>query len=130
LVVAPPGLLRDCLETCLRTLPQIEEVRVVDQVPSALEMAAEIPPSLVLVDVYRFGKGVRTVLNQLKAQGIPSPCLVLVEDRQQQQEAEEADVVLFKGVPAAQLFATIEGLLAESRKKGALAGEKKVKKHA
>jgi hypothetical protein len=81
-------------------------------------MAAEIPPSLVLVDVYRFGKGVRTVLNQLKAQGIPSPCLVLVEDRQQQQEAEEADVVLFKGVPAAHLFATIEGLLAESRKKG------------
>jgi len=115
LIIAPSGPLRDSLQAFLLTLPQVAEVRLAEDVPSALRAAAEHPPGLVLVDGNLPGDGAPLVLKQMKAQGFFHPCLVLAEDPQQQQAvATEADVVLLKGVPAARLLGTIKGLLSNS----------------
>jgi len=112
LIIAPSGPLRDSLQAFLLTLA---EVRLAEDVPSALRAAAEHPPGLVLVDGNLPGDGAPLVLKQMKAQGFFHPCLVLAEDPQQQQAvATEADVVLLKGVPAARLLGTIKGLLSNS----------------
>jgi len=76
-------------------------------------MIPEHSPALVVVDVAWPGDGVSTMLRQIKDKEPRSRCLVLTEDRQQQQEAIDAgaDVALIKGFPAARLFDIIEMLV-------------------
>ena len=115
LIVAKPGPLRDSLRTFLLTLPQVEMVNVVEDVPSALGIIAAHSPGLVLIDTDLSYDEVLTALRRIKAEGSQIRCLVLADDRQQQEEAEVAgaDIVLFKGFPAAKLFGVIEKLVSD-----------------
>jgi DNA-binding NarL/FixJ family response regulator len=67
----------------------------------------------VLVDANLSGEEVLTILKQIKAEGSHSRCLVLADDREQQQDATTAgaDAVFIIGYPVASLLETIEGLM-------------------
>lgn len=117
-IVAEPGPLRDSLQTLLMALPQIETVRLVGDAPSAWKAIAEQTPALVLLDTNLPDGDALVLLRKIKAQKHRARCLVLADDRQQQQEATAAgaDAALLKGYPAAGLFETIEMLLLGSEK--------------
>ena len=114
LIVARSGRVRDGLEALLTTIPQIEIVGQVDDVPWALRMITEHRPALVLLDFNLLDGQVETVLRQIQAARPGTRCTVLVDNAQQEQAAKAAgaDGVLIKGFPAAALFATVERLLA------------------
>ena len=119
LIVAEEGPLRDSLQIVLTTLSQVKNVSTADDAPSALKMVTEQRPVLVLVDANLPGTEALNVLRAIKAGRNGCQCLVLADSKQQQQEAANAgaDVVLFKGAPAAELFETIERLLANGNNK-------------
>jgi len=113
LIVARPGRVRDGLQALLTTVPQIGTVDLADDGPSALRMVRRRHPALVLLDINLHDDEVSTLLRQIKARWPQTRCLVLADSVRLQQMARDAgaDSVLLKGFPAAQLFATIEGLL-------------------
>ena len=115
LIVAKPGPLRDSLRFFLLTLPQVEMVKVVEDVPSALGIISARGPGLVLIDTSLSCDEVLTALRRIKAEGSQIRFLVLADDRRQQEEAKAAgaDIVLFKGFPAAKLFGVIEDLVSD-----------------
>ena len=117
LLAAKPVPLRESLQALLLMVPKIDTVSQVGDAPSILRAVVEHDPALVLLDASLPGDEVSTVVKMIKANGSQSRCLVLVDNTQQQQEAElaGADVVLFKGFPAAKLFEVIKGLLPEQR---------------
>jgi DNA-binding NarL/FixJ family response regulator len=117
LLAAKPGPLRESLQALLLMVPKIDTVSQVGDAPSILRAVVEHHPALVLLDTSLSGDKVSTVVKMIKANGSRSRCLVLVDNVQQQQEAESAgaDVVLFKGFPAAKLFEVIKGLLSEQK---------------
>jgi DNA-binding NarL/FixJ family response regulator len=113
LIAARPCRMRDSLRLLLKTMPGIEIVGHADDSASALRMVAEHHPALVLLDTNLPGEGVATVLQQIKASGSPSRCLVLAGSSRQQRKAREAgaDAALLGGFSATELFEAIEGLL-------------------
>jgi DNA-binding NarL/FixJ family response regulator len=115
LIVAKPGPLRDSLRFFLLTLPQVEMVKVVEDVPSALGIISARGSGLVLIDTSPSCDEVFTALRRIKAEGSQIRFLVLADDRRQQEEAKAAgaDIVLFKGFPAAKLFSVIEDLVSD-----------------
>jgi DNA-binding NarL/FixJ family response regulator len=115
LIVAEPGPLRDSLRAFLMTLPQIDMVDLVDDSSSALALLRERDPDLLLVDANQAAIESLLARRTIKADGTTRRCLVLADDKQQQQAAilAGADVVLIKGYPAAKLFKTIEELLSQ-----------------
>ena len=116
LVVARPGPLRNSLQALMTTIPQIEILAETKDVASLLRMGAEIQPNLVLLDAALPVDEVWAAVGQIKAGWSRTRTIVLVEDARQQREAEDAgaDVVLFKGFPAAKLRSAIEGLIRQS----------------
>jgi DNA-binding NarL/FixJ family response regulator len=112
LVIAQPGRVRDGLRALLMATTQIESVNLVDDGQSALGLAPEYQPALVLLDTPTFNGGM-ALLGQIKTKWPETHCIVLADNTRQQQEAKAAgaDDVMLKGFPAAQLFAAIEGLL-------------------
>jgi two-component system NarL family response regulator len=117
-IVAEPGPLRDSLQTLLLALPQVETVCLVGDASSAWRAIVEQVPTLVLLDTNLPGGEALALLKKIKAQEKRARCLVLADDRQQQQEATAAgaDAALLKGHPAASLFETIEELLLGSER--------------
>jgi two-component system response regulator DesR len=113
LLVAKPGNLRKSLQSLLETVS--ETVRVVDDVPSAVEAILEHRPALAFIHTNRSGGGGLAMLPQVKAQVPECRVLVLTEDTQQQLDAvvAGADVVLPMGYPPAELFGTIKQVLSE-----------------
>ena len=121
LVVARPGPLRNSLLALMTTMPQIEILAETTD-PSALRrMGAGMQPDVVLLDASLPEDQVWAALGRIKAEWSQTRSIVLVEDSQQQQKAQAAgaDVVLFKGYPAAKLIAAIEGLLSLDEQGGA-----------
>ncbi len=117
LIISKPDSLRDGLKTFLRAIPHIGTIYQIDDIPSALEIMIQHHPALVLLDTNLFnGNGPSAAVKQLKAAETQSRCLVLADDDQQQQEAQDAgaDVSLLKGFPADKLYEVIEGLLSEA----------------
>ena len=113
LVVGEPGLLRDSLQAFLTTIPQIETVYLAVDAPSALRAFREQRPALVLMNSGSSSNGIATVLRGIKDEDTKSRCLVLADNKQQQQDAlaAGADVALLKGFPAAKLFQIVRRLL-------------------
>jgi DNA-binding NarL/FixJ family response regulator len=113
LILAKPGPLRDSLRAFLLTLPQVKEVRFVNDAPSALEVVSEINPDLVLIDADLSGGEALTAVRRIRGDDPHSRCLVLADDMQQQRDAAAAgaDVALLKGCRATELFDAIEKLL-------------------
>ena len=113
LIAAPPDSLRYSLRALLARLPQIDEVRAVEDTPSLLAALPELMPRLIVVDVNLLRDEAGPVLEQVKAVTARTRVVVLVDhiDQQRALQATSADRVLLKGYPAADLFATFTRLL-------------------
>lgn len=125
LVAAAAGRMRNSLRFLLRTVPGIQIVGCADDSASALSLASDLRPALVLLDTNLPGEDTATVLQRIKddaSQGQPR-CLVLVDTRQQQRDAiaAGADVALLKGYPTTKLFEEIQTLTAQRETHGELA---------
>jgi DNA-binding NarL/FixJ family response regulator len=94
-------------------MPQIDAVEQADDVASALAMAFEHEPALVVLEHVSAGKDVWITTRRVKGRWPMARCIFMVNDVQQRQEAEAAgaDVVLLEGFPAGRLVSAIVRLL-------------------
>lgn len=113
LIVAKAGPIRDGLHALVTAMPQIDAVQGADDVASALTVAFECSPALVVLESTLFGKDVGLAVRRVKTRWPMARCVFLANDVQQRQEAEAAgaDVVLLEGFPAGRLVAAIVRLL-------------------
>jgi DNA-binding NarL/FixJ family response regulator len=113
LIAARPISLRYSLLALLARLPQIDFVQSVEDIRSMLATLTATQPKLVVLDVNLPGEETGNVLEQIKTIAPHTRTVVLVDHVEQQQElqATPADLVLLKGYPAAELFASVEQLL-------------------
>jgi DNA-binding NarL/FixJ family response regulator len=107
--------LQRSLQAILTVIDQISSVRQTDDLASTLRVLAECHPRLVLLDTSLSAYRASALVKLIKAQEPQCRCLVLADDVQGRQEAEEAgaDLALVKGLPAEKLFESIERLLVE-----------------
>jgi DNA-binding NarL/FixJ family response regulator len=115
-IIAAPTPLRYSLRALLTRLPQIDEVREVDDVRSYLPALSGVSPRLIVLDANALHNESDQVLQEIKA-AVPEACLVVLVDHIEQQQAVKsaiADRVLLKGYPAADLYASLEQLLNQS----------------
>ena len=114
LIAAPPDSLRYSLQALLAGLPSIARVQSVEDTRSLLNVLTEIQPRLIVLDVNLLGSETRPLLALIEAIAPRVHTVVLVDTIEQQQalQTASADLVLLKGYPAAELFASIEQLLA------------------
>ena len=115
LIAAPPVPLRYSLQALLARLPQVDSVQNVEDTRSMLAILTDAQPQLVVLDVGLLGDETRPMLRLIKAIAPRAHIVVLVDDIEQQHalQTASADLVLLKGYPAAELFASIERLLAQ-----------------
>jgi two-component system response regulator DesR len=113
LIVARPGPVRDGLRALLTAIPQVANLKEIDDASSALLVVEEHRPALVLISVDVPGDEIWSLLAQIKAKHPQTRSILLVNDIQQQQLAQtaNADGVLLKGTPASKLSAMIKNLL-------------------
>jgi DNA-binding NarL/FixJ family response regulator len=97
----------------MTTMPQIEILAETTDPSALLRMGADIQPDIVLLDASLPQEQVWAALRQMREAWCQTRSIVLVDNSQQQQQAQAAgaDVALLKGYPAAKLTAAIEGLL-------------------
>lgn len=116
LIVAKPSQFREGLQAMLASIPQIKQVSQVDDAASALRMVAQHSPALILLDFdLSSSDALAVALKQIKALWPESRCIALVHNEPEYQlaKAAGADVVVMKGVPAAQLFIIVKELLSQ-----------------
>lgn len=113
LIVAKAGPIRDGLHALVTAMPQIDAVQEANDVASAVEVALERPPSLVVLESTPGGKDVWMAVRRVKTRWPMARCVLLVSDVEQGREAEAAgaDVVLLEGFPAGRLVTAIVRLL-------------------
>lgn len=120
LIVAQPSPLRDALRALVTTMPQIEIVAETGSITALTEMHTQFRPDLVLLDANLQDDGLWQALAAIKSEGSPTRICVLVEDEDQQRKAETigANLVLHKGLPAADLVEVLEELLTQIDNEG------------
>jgi DNA-binding NarL/FixJ family response regulator len=113
LIVADSTQLRESLLILLRAIPGIEAIDQVHDGRSVLTISPGLEPTLVLLDYGLLRNGASRTLGRIKAKRPRARFVALVDSEKQVQRAQSAgaDVVLMKGVRAARLLETIEGLL-------------------
>ncbi len=117
LIIAPPGPLRNGLQVLLSASPHLTRVILADgSGPAVLKMLAECSPTVIILDFRLPDSG--ALLEQMKASWPQARIAALTHNRGQRQLAEAAgvEVVLCLGLPAAQLWETIQQLAAEETK--------------
>ena len=107
--------LRYSLQALLARLPQIDSIQSVEETRSMLAALTAAHPTLVVLDVNLLGDEAGPVLTQIKTIAPRAHTVVLVDYIEQQQalQTTSVDLVLLKGYPAAELFSSIERLLAQ-----------------
>jgi DNA-binding NarL/FixJ family response regulator len=115
LIVAQPSPLRDALRALVTTMPQVEVVAETGSSAALAEMHNKFQLDLVLLDAGVQDEDVWQALAMVKRECPHTKGCVLVEGDEQKRKAEAAgaDLVLYKGFPAADLAKILEGLLAQ-----------------
>lgn len=113
LIVARPDLLREGLRAALAAMHSFQAVDVADSPTSALAMAMEHDPVLVLLSTGEPVEQTLAGLRQIKARWPKAWCILLVDTVAQQQSVQAAGLeeVLVKGVRPDKLLGTVEGLI-------------------
>jgi len=111
LIIAEPGPLRDGLQAMLSSIPAVESIKLADSVSTALNMRDDDPPDLVLLDGSSFNNKTPSVIADIAAYWPNTKCMILVDDIPHARELAGAGNIVVKGLPAAELFVKIEGLL-------------------
>lgn len=112
LILAIPGNLQTSLQMLLSLLNDVA-VLVTGECSSVMQIIEKHIPSLVIMEFDLPGENMPIVAKLIKERWPKIPCLVLVDDEQQRQQAKGtgADLVLVKGYPASKLITAIEELL-------------------
>jgi DNA-binding NarL/FixJ family response regulator len=115
-IVAQPGRVRDGLQALLMAIPQIKIVGLANDVESALNIATDCAPDLVLLGIDLQNGGYGTVLGQIRARWPHARCLILADTVQQRRAAQSAgaDDVLLRGFATPKLFESVHRLVMES----------------
>jgi DNA-binding NarL/FixJ family response regulator len=118
LIIAPPGRLRGSLLVLLRASGRIGRVEEADDAHFGLQSTAARPPGLVLLDVDLGEDDAWGVLQRLKTDWPQLPCLVLVNNLNQEPMARAAGAysVLQAGFATETFFSAIDHLLADREK--------------
>lgn len=118
LIIAKPGQVRDGLRALLHAIPGVDVVdRPCDGMLNA-DLLAEYNPALILVDCRLVDTRTLDALRRLKTQN-PGVCLlILVEDVEQRQLAQDTgfEHVMIKGSSAEKLAKTVRELLTHKSK--------------
>jgi len=118
LIIAKPGQVRDGLRALLHAVPGVDVVdRPCDGMANA-DLLAEYNPALILVDCRLVDTRTLDALRRLKTQN-PGVCLlILVEDVEQRQLAQDTgfEHVMIKGSSAEKLAKTVRELLTHKSK--------------
>jgi DNA-binding NarL/FixJ family response regulator len=114
LLVARPGRIREAWRALLLSTSAISTVREAGDATGALTALDTYGPDIVLLDAEALGVEALALVDQIRAIAPACPCIVLVQDERQARELRGLGVaeVLIKGLPAAQLFETVERVLA------------------
>ena len=112
LIVAGPGELREGLEALVTATPALRVVAQAADIPSAVRLAKEHHPALVLLDASIAGNNISAAVAGIQTAYPQFRCLVLADHVRQQEEAEAAGALLavVKGFPAAELAETMRRL--------------------
>jgi DNA-binding NarL/FixJ family response regulator len=115
LIVIRPGPLRNSLQTLMSSMQQIQIVAESRDVSALLQLGAQRPPDLVVMEAALPGGEVCSAVSEMKARWSRTRTIVLVENAAQQREAEAAgaDAVLYHGFRAARLTELVEELLSD-----------------
>ena len=113
LIASRPGPLLDSLVALMTTMDQVNAVLIAEDGASALRMIAQHRPALVVIETDLPTDEGHVLLREIRARWPQTRCIALVEDIEQQQEAESAgaDEALIVGFPPARFIAAIEELL-------------------
>jgi DNA-binding NarL/FixJ family response regulator len=115
LIIARQEQLRNSLQVLLASLPRIGPVELANAVPSNLDGRERARPALVLLalDPSYTDAEILYTLRRLKATWPSARTAVLVEDERQYQAVQTTGVnlVVFKGIFAAEILKKIELLL-------------------
>ena len=114
LLAVEPGLLRSALRNLLRTIPQVDVIRLADDAPAALRVIDGQRAAVVLLDADLRGGDGSTVEDVIRAARGHSRCLVLTNDVGQKATIEKAGagVAVVKGTHPDRLVEIIAGTLA------------------
>jgi DNA-binding NarL/FixJ family response regulator len=99
----------------VRSISQIAAIHHAQDIPSALALAPEIRPTLVLLDPGRDVNELERAVDQLKVTW-PQCFVVVLLDREQDRQASRAagaDLILLNGMRAATILEAIETLLSK-----------------
>ena len=113
LVATRSTSLREGLLALLTAITPSQTIEFVDDLAEVLKKLIESPVDLVVLDADLPAVSTGIVLGQIKQVSPTAHLLVLTDTVQQQQTALEleAEAVLLKGTPAAEIAATIEQML-------------------
>jgi response regulator NasT len=116
LVLSSSDTLQNGLLALMTTIPAISAVLVAEDIETALRMAENHQPTLIILDMSL--PQVQDILRQIKVQWPHIHPIVLVEDTAQLNEVNEygAESVLLKGFPPQKFVGLIESLLTQREK--------------
>ncbi len=110
IIASRPGVMRRALRAMLDLSPHIEVIGVAGGGLSALDLARQRRPALIVIDSGLPEDEMLALLRQVKGEQPHIRCLVLAETTRQQQLmlAAGADAVLMRGEPAERIAEVLE----------------------
>ena len=120
-IVSTPGPVESSLRAMLQSLPSVQVVGSAAGCLSALHMAREMGPALLVLDSNLPDQDVLALVQQLKLEPLPTRSLVLTTTRSQKRRALEAgaDATFRRDGPIVQLRAIVSSLGATNHGEGA-----------
>ncbi|MFN2291597.1 MAG: hypothetical protein ACK2UC_10440 [Anaerolineae bacterium] len=114
LLVARSGRIREAWRALLLSTCCIDTVHVAGDIMGAQRILDLHSPELILLDAELLGSEASRLIDMVRTSQPASRCIVLVCSEKQAREVTSlgAAEVLIKGSPAAQLFETVERVLA------------------
>ena len=112
IIVSRPGVIRQALRAMLALLPQLEITAAVGGGLSALELARQHRPALLVIDSSLPEDEVLALLRQIKQEQSLVRCLVVAETTRQQAVvlAQGADAVILRSDPSERLVDALNNL--------------------
>lgn len=90
LILIRPGPLRNRLQTLMSSMQQIQIVAESRDISALLQLGAQRPPDLVLMEAALPGNEVCAAVSEIRSRWTRTRTIVLVENGAQQREAEAA----------------------------------------
>jgi DNA-binding NarL/FixJ family response regulator len=113
IVIAQPVRFRESIQVLLSSISQIDEVLSFGNITDALRLAANLTPSIVILDHQVASIDLHSTLKLLRDAWQGASRIVLVEDKDEFHQAMDhrTDLVLLKGFNASKFIDAVEEML-------------------